>query len=296
MKLKRMRIVSFLLSLLFVLTAMPGISSAAKLSLRVEMNGEKMSFPDAQPLVDKSNRVQVPVRFVSEALGAKVAWNSKTKKVTVDLNSNQILLTLGKKAYTVNGKTEPMDTAALQKSDRTYVPLRFVSEALGAQVNWDSLNYMVSIHTGAGSGVSGANGNKANTEKPFDWEAWKASRNVEGKSEKIKLEGFSFNGFYNSGLSVLDSGYDPKTKKGPILQLLVSFGHVGDDLSQQQKDAEEILSQRIDKKTVDSVMNYVKQKKLEEDELAKKTFTDETFKVIVQSQTYGDININVWYK
>ncbi|WP_334073438.1 copper amine oxidase N-terminal domain-containing protein [Paenibacillus sp. A14] len=292
MKLKKTGFI--LLSLILLLAALPAVSSAAKLSLRVELNGEKMSFPDAQPLVDKSNRVQVPVRFVSEALGAKVAWNSKTKKVTVDLNSNQIVLTLGKKAYTVNGKTKQMDTVALRKSDRTYVPLRFVSEALGAQVNWDSLNYMVSIHTGAGA--SGGNGNNANTEKPFDWEAWEASRNVEGKSEKIKLEGFSFNGFYNSGLSVLDSGYDPKTKKGPILQLLVSFGHVGDDLSQQQKDAEEILSQRIDKKTVDSVMNYVKQKKLEEDELAKKTFTDETFKVIVQSQTYGDININVWYK
>ncbi|MCA1293766.1 copper amine oxidase N-terminal domain-containing protein [Paenibacillus sp. alder61] len=292
MKLKKTGFI--LLSLILLLAALPAVSSAAKLSLRVELNGEKMSFPDAQPLVDKSNRVQVPVRFVSEALGAKVDWNSKTKKVTVNLNSNQIVLTLGKKAYTVNGKTKQMDTVALRKSDRTYVPLRFVSEALGAQVNWDSLNYMVSIHTGAGA--SGAKGNDANTEKPFDWEAWEASRNVEGKSEKIKLEGFSFNGFYNSGLSVLDSGYDPKTKKGPILQLLVSFGHVGDDLSQQQKDAEEILSQRIDKKTVDSVMNYVKQKKLEEDELAKKTFTDETFKVIVQSQTYGDININVWYK
>jgi|GEM_PF-301914 len=292
MKLKKTGFI--LLSLILMLAALPAVSSAAKLSLRVELNGEKMSFPDAQPLVDKSNRVQVPVRFVSEALGAKVAWNSKTKKVTVDLNSNQIVLTLGKKAYTVNGKTKQMDTVALRKSDRTYVPLRFVSEALGAQVNWDSLNYMVSIHTGAGA--SGGNSNNANTEKPFDWEAWEASKNREGKSEKKKSEGFSFNNFYNSGLTVMDDGYDPKTKTGPILQLLVSFGYVGDDLGQQQKDAEEILSQRIDEKTVDSIMNYVKQKKLEEDELAKKTFTDETFKVIVQSQTYGGININVWYK
>ncbi|MCA1293764.1 copper amine oxidase N-terminal domain-containing protein [Paenibacillus sp. alder61] len=292
MKLKRIGF--FLLSLLFIFTTMPMVSSAAKLSLRVELNGEKMSFPDAQPLVDKSNRVQVPVRFVSEALGAKVAWNSKTKKVTVDLNSNQIVLTLGKKAYTVNGKTEPMDTAALRKSDRTYVPLRFVSEALGAQVNWDSLNYMVSIHTGAGA--SGGSGNNANTEKPFDWDAWEASRNVEGKSKKKESEGFSYYNFYKSGLTVGDRYKKEDGNTTTILNLMLSIDDSDDNPEQGFKDVEELLSQNVDEDTVKSVINYAKQKKKGEDELVEKVFKDKKYKIVVASQPYTSINIEIWYK
>ncbi|GIO85891.1 hypothetical protein J25TS5_28230 [Paenibacillus faecis] len=294
MKIKQFCLI--MLAVLFVVTAMPGGSSAAKLSLRVELNGEKMSFPDAQPLVDQSNRVQVPVRFVSEALGAKVAWNSNTKKVTVDLNSNQIVLTLGKKAYTVNGKTEPMDTAALRKSDRTYVPLRFVSEALGAQVNWDSLNYMVSIHTGAGSGADGAKDNDANAEKPFDWEAWEASRNVEGKSEKKESEGFRYYNFYKSGLTVGDGYKKENGNTTTILNLLLSIDDSDDNPEQGFKDVEELLSQNVDKDTVKSVINYAKQKKKDEDELAEKVFKDKKYKIVVASQPYTSINIDIWYK
>lgn len=292
MKLKKTGFI--LLSLILMLAALPAVSSAAKLSLRVELNGEKMSFPDAQPLVDKSNRVQVPVRFVSEALGAKVDWNSKTKKVTVDLNSNQIVLTLGKKAYTVNGKTKQMDTVALRKSDRTYVPLRFVSEALGAQVNWDSLNYMVSIHTGAGA--SGGNGNNANTEKPFDWEAWEASKNREGKSEKNKTEGFSFYTFYNSGLTVASEYKKEDGNTATILNLMLSIDDPDDNPEQGFKDMEELLSQKIDVDTVKSAINYAKQKKDPESALKEKVFTDKTYKVVVVSLPYSSINMDIWYK
>lgn len=284
------------MSLILMLTALPALSSAAQLPLRVEVDGEKIIFPDAQPFADKNSRVQVPVRFVSEALGAKVDWNSKAQTVTVSLEGNQIVLTLGKKSYTVNGKTKQMDTVALRKSSRTFVPLRFVSEALGAQVKWDSLNYIVEIHTGSGSTGSTTGEDTGNAEKPTTWEEFEANRNVEGKSEKLKVEGFSFNNIYKSGLGVFDGGYNPKTKKGAILSILVVFGSVNYDLDQQHKDVEAVISQRIDSKTVDSIMNYVKQKKKEEEKLEEKTFQDDTFKIEVVSQTYGDINIDVWYR
>lgn len=255
-----------------------------------------MGIPDAQPFADKNSRVQVPVRFVSEALGAKVDWNSKAQKVTVSLEGNQIVLTLGKKSYTVNGKTKQMDTVALRKSSRTFVPLRFVSEALGAEVKWDSLNYIVEIHTGSGSTGSTTGEDTGNAEKPETWGEFEANRNVEGKSEKLKVEGFSFNNIYKSGLGVFNDGYDPKTKKGAVLRISISFGFVNDDPDQQKKDAEEIISQRIDPKTVDSIMAYVKQKDKEEDKLEEKTFQDDTFKIVVKSKTYGDILIYVWFK
>ncbi|MDN4069013.1 copper amine oxidase N-terminal domain-containing protein [Paenibacillus vini] len=294
MKLKKAGFI--LMSLILMLTVLPALTSAAQLPLRVEVDGEKIIFPDAQPFADKNSRVQVPVRFVSEALGAKVDWNSKAQKVTVSLEGNQIVLTLGKKSYTVNGKTKQMDTVALRKSSRTFVPLRFVSEALGAEVKWDSLNYIVEIHTGSGSTGSTTGEDTGNAEKPTTWEEFEANRNVEGKSEKLKVEGFSFNNFYKSGLTVFGDRYDSKAKETAILRILVSFGFEDDDLDQQIKDVEEVIGQRINSKTVDSIMSYVKQKKKEEDKLAEKIFQDDTFKVVVISKTYDDIIIYVWYK
>lgn len=182
------------------------------------------------------------------------------------------------------------------KNSRVQVPVRFVSEALGAEVKWDSLNYIVEIHTGSGSTGSTTGEDTGNAEKPTTWEEFEANRNVEGKSEKLKVEGFSFNNFYKSGLTVFGDGYDPKTKEGPILRIAISFGFVDDNPEQEKKDAEELIQQRIDSKTVDSIMNYVKQKKKEEEKLDEKTFQDDTFKIVVRSKTYGHINIYVWYK
>lgn len=113
-----------LMVFILIMTMLPTFSSAAaKLSLRVELNGERIIFPDAQPYVDKNNRVQVPVRFVSEALGAKVGWTSKTKTVSIQLEDTSVNLVIDKKTYTVTGASKQMDTAALRKSNRTFVPL-----------------------------------------------------------------------------------------------------------------------------------------------------------------------------
>lgn len=110
---------------------------SAELPLRVVVNGDKVSFPDAQPFIDSNGRTQVPVRFVSEALGASVDWNGTTKKVSVNLNSRKVILTVGKKEYEINSQSYQMDTVALLMESRTFVPLRFVSEALGATVIWE---------------------------------------------------------------------------------------------------------------------------------------------------------------
>ncbi|WP_010248656.1 copper amine oxidase N-terminal domain-containing protein [Acetivibrio cellulolyticus] len=126
------------LAVVFILTILASsFSLAAEIPLRVVVNGEKVSFPDAQPFIDGNGRTQVPVRFVSEALGAQVDWNSGTKKVTVTLNSRKVVLTIGKKDYQINGQGYQMDTVALLVESRTFVPIRFVSEALGASVIWE---------------------------------------------------------------------------------------------------------------------------------------------------------------
>ena len=55
----------------------------------VRVNGEIVDFPDGQPYVDENNRTMIPVRFVSEELGAKVTWNGATQSAVIEKNGIQ---------------------------------------------------------------------------------------------------------------------------------------------------------------------------------------------------------------
>ena len=106
---------------------------------------EEVEFTDAEPFIDKNNRTLVPIRVISESLGCEVIWNSKNKKIQIRGLEKEIELTVGEKTASVNGKTITFDTTAEIHNNRTYVPLRFVSEALGAKVDWDPVTETVLI-------------------------------------------------------------------------------------------------------------------------------------------------------
>lgn len=113
----------------------------------VVMDGQKIWFPDAQAFVDDNNRTLVPVRFIAEKMGAKVGWEPKTMTVPIERDDLHIVLTIGENAALVNGKEMTFDTKAITSGGRTFVPLRFVSEALGAEVKWDNPTSTVLIST-----------------------------------------------------------------------------------------------------------------------------------------------------
>ncbi|WP_159081906.1 copper amine oxidase N-terminal domain-containing protein [Paenibacillus sp. CAA11] len=118
--------------------AAASIKRVSKPQIQVLLDGKKMSFADAKPFSDSSKRVLVPIRFVSEALGAKVDWNSAKSTVNISMNKKEVTLVLGQSSAKVNGVTMKFDTQAVSSHSRIFVPLRFVSEALGQTVNWDS--------------------------------------------------------------------------------------------------------------------------------------------------------------
>ena len=132
------RIVKILTVVLIVTYLLSLPTLAIELPIRVVVNGTKINFPDAEPFIDENSRTQVPIRFVGEALGADVSWDGNTKKVTITLNGKKVVLQIGNKNYEVNGQQKQMDTVALLKESRTFVPVRFVSEALGATVKWNA--------------------------------------------------------------------------------------------------------------------------------------------------------------
>jgi uncharacterized protein YbbC (DUF1343 family) len=102
-------------------------------------------FFDSEPYINEQNRTMVPVRAIAEALGAQVDWDGLGYIVTIAKNGRTVRLTIGNAMAQVNGISLPMDTAPVIKDDRTMVPVRFVSEFLGATVDWDDVTRTVMV-------------------------------------------------------------------------------------------------------------------------------------------------------
>jgi murein tripeptide amidase MpaA len=102
----------------------------------VVINGVETNFD--QPALLMNYRTMVPVRGVFEELGASLSWNNTTKTAVIKKAGTVVSLTVGNKTATVNGKSYTLDAPATIINSRTLIPLRFVGEAIGASVKWES--------------------------------------------------------------------------------------------------------------------------------------------------------------
>ncbi len=118
----------------------------APLKVSVTVDGKLVEF-DAQPYINQDARTMVPIRFVSEKLGAIVDWNEASRTVTIKSKATTLAMTIDSNAVLQNGTTGYMDTTAVIKQNRTMVPLRFISEYLGAKVDWDNTNLIAHIYS-----------------------------------------------------------------------------------------------------------------------------------------------------
>jgi len=96
-----------------------------------------------------NSRTLVPLRAIFEAMGATIEWDSATYTVTATKASKVIKLTVGAPTATVDGKQVTLAVPAVLINSRTFVPLRFVSDALGAAVAWDQGTFTAQITTGS---------------------------------------------------------------------------------------------------------------------------------------------------
>jgi mono/diheme cytochrome c family protein len=111
--------------------------------ITVLVDGKKLSFPE--PPRNIKGTVLVPLREIFEALGAKVSWDGKTKTVKATKQNITVTLTIGKSVATVNKKSVKLSQPAQLINGKTFVPLRFVSESLGAKVEWDGSTQTVTV-------------------------------------------------------------------------------------------------------------------------------------------------------
>ncbi len=96
------------------------------------------------------NRTFVPIRFVSEELGAQVEWENDTQTAVITKDGRTVRMQVGALTYTLDGEEKAMDvpaefTPSVGGNFRTMVPVRFVTEALGYQVEWDQTRNLVVI-------------------------------------------------------------------------------------------------------------------------------------------------------
>ncbi len=145
----RRRNVSLLVSLVVAVSFIvpPGIF-AQQAPIRVYVDGQPLSF-DVPPNMIQG-RVLVPLRGIFERLGATVDFDPQTQHIVAVRGSQTVELTIGSRQARVNSNAALLDVPAFTIAGRTMVPLRFISESLGANVQWVEASQTILIgSTGA---------------------------------------------------------------------------------------------------------------------------------------------------
>ncbi|PWW08367.1 copper amine oxidase-like protein [Paenibacillus cellulosilyticus] len=121
-------------------------SPAIKLTIdkkSATVNGAAVKL-DTAPIV-LSGVTYLPLRFIADSMGAEVAWDQTSKKVTVLRGDKLLELQIGSAEMIANGSRQPAPAAPLIRDGRTLVPLRLISEQLGLSVNWDGATKSVTV-------------------------------------------------------------------------------------------------------------------------------------------------------
>ena len=112
-------------------------------SSQAQINDQSVTM--SAPALEVGGRTLVPLRFISEAFGCDVQWNGDLNTATVTLVNQIIEVPVGKNYAVINGEKMDVLVPAQLINDRTYVPLRFISENLGAKVDFDASTNAISI-------------------------------------------------------------------------------------------------------------------------------------------------------
>ena len=133
----------------------------ASTDVTIEVFGDTIDT-DVSPFISSVGRTMVPVRFPAEALGAEVEWSEDTQDVVINgqdfkhegevlVGERTVKMTIGEDEYLIDGpnfthpSTEIMDTAPFIIDGRTMVPLRFISEGLGFEIEWQAKDRIVNV-------------------------------------------------------------------------------------------------------------------------------------------------------
>jgi uncharacterized lipoprotein YddW (UPF0748 family) len=124
--------------------------------IRIYLDGKWIQSDVTPYIVPKINLTMVPLRVISEGLGATVVWTQKTKTVLIQQSATQITMKVGQKTVTVDGLQTPLEATVALKQGRVMVPMRFVGETLGLQVKWNVATKWIQLVSKPGQELKGA--------------------------------------------------------------------------------------------------------------------------------------------
>jgi hypothetical protein len=208
-------------------------------------------------------------------MNAKVDWDDSARRVDIERGIIKINMTIDVKEIIVLNVKKAMDTAPIIQGGRTFVPLRFISEGLGASVEWEGATRTVRI-TDSGKDSYGIGYFNIEIEAG-DYVSTTSDGTllVSKKSGMIIYENFRSNG--------------PTT-----LVIDIKVDSLNMDIPTQRKEAEALLRQRLSGGVVDEIMEYISAKNDRFTEIERKIIQDGNYQVII-SGTIGPIRVRVYY-
>lgn len=138
-KMKKKNVISKILLLLLILSSLIFTGFKPQRDIKIYVNRHLIES-DQPPLIWE-DRTFVPIRVIAESLGAKVDYNQEDMTVTIRRDKTNILLAIGDDEVWISDEEKAgpalLDAPAFLRNDRTYLPLRSISELFGMQVDWD---------------------------------------------------------------------------------------------------------------------------------------------------------------
>lgn len=129
--------------LLLLMGAMVPCQATAA-DLRIVVNGQELNTE--VPAVIEEGRTLVPLSAISQALLAYVDWDESSRMVTILKDCDKLELTIGVKTAYKNSAPIGLEVPPQIVAGRTMVPLSFISQALGASVEWDPVTRTVFVY------------------------------------------------------------------------------------------------------------------------------------------------------
>lgn len=152
------RWIAVLMAVFVCFSLWPSIGTAQSSGeIRIYLDGVQIRSDDAPPFIMPGvNLTMVPVRVISQGLGAKVDWSQKDQTVTISHGDKKITLKVGQKTAIVDGKEISLDAPPINQNSRVMVPLRFIGENLGLEVKWNPVTRWIQLISYPGHELKGA--------------------------------------------------------------------------------------------------------------------------------------------
>lgn len=197
---------------------------------------EEKSLKKVKPYYDELNRIQVPIKDLSEALGAKATYGRGNSSIDITFNNKKIKFTKGKQQYQVDDLIIDMDygTFVVAKSNILYVPVNYISQALGCDTSYDPVTKTVSIIPIRRKGY------------PYTMVGAKA---FAGKTRKVGV--FTCPESDNGSVGIIKSSDEQ-------IEVQMSVTPMSSDpIDKQIDELANILVQKLDKKVVSQIIDYI---------------------------------------